>query len=103
MEEKNAKLESTMLGFEGHGIMSFMLHFSYGGSVSQGLGGWVLGGKAFDIIPKILKTLDVETWEDLPGQLVRVRIKDGRITELGHYLEDQWINPSEFFKTNALR
>lgn len=31
-ETKNARIESTMLGREDHGILTFMLHLSYGGS-----------------------------------------------------------------------
>jgi hypothetical protein len=36
-----AKIDSTMLGFEDHGILTAMLYVSYGGS-AQGVGGYVL-------------------------------------------------------------
>lgn len=94
MEIVNAKIESTNLGFEGHGVFSFMLHLDYGGG-GQGFGGYALGGEYTNqVIKGILKTLDVENWEDLPGTFVRVkREQRGKIHEIGHLLDDKWFNP----------
>jgi hypothetical protein len=95
-EIKNAKIASTMLGFEGHGILTYMIYLSYGESASQGFGGYTLGGAyTTKVVEGILKTLDVETWEALPGNHVRAKIVNGRITEIGNILEDKWFNPKK--------
>ncbi len=39
MEIVNARIDSTMLGIEGHGIMTCMIGLDYGGS-HQGFGGY---------------------------------------------------------------
>ncbi len=93
----NATIESTSLGFLDHGVMSFWLHLSYGGS-SQGFGGVRLDGapaiacEGMRLITGILQTLEVDTWEHLPGVPLRVRQNEGGlITGIGHYLKDEWL------------
>ncbi len=71
------KIESTMLGFEDHGIMSFWLTLDFGGS-GQGFGGYCLGGTfTHDVLTGILEAVGVEKWEDLKGKPVWVRREDG--------------------------
>jgi hypothetical protein len=111
IEERNAKITSTMLGIEDHGIMTFMLHLDYGGS-GQGAGGYVLdtpikkNGKfshrqgvaaGMDIILKILELLNVGKWEDLPGHYCRVRSSHSSVDAIGHPLKDRWLNFKEHF------
>lgn len=67
---QNGKIESTMLGREDHGIMTFMLQIDYGGS-GQGVGGYGVA-----IISRILEVVDVMTWEELPGKHIRVIKQD---------------------------
>jgi hypothetical protein len=70
METKNGKIESTMLGFEDHGIFTYMIHIDFSGS-GQGFGGYSLGGEYTDkVIQALLKTLEVDTWEKLRGTFV---------------------------------
>lgn len=110
---QNAKIESTMLGYEGHGIMTFYLYLDYGGS-GQGFGGYALdaydqrkkkrvGHKSFgEAVAEILRVVGVEKWEDLKGQFVRVEYPEGwnqTITGIGHVLEDKWFRPKEFFSS----
>lgn len=94
----NAKIESTMLGFEDHGLFTFWLRLDYGGG-GQGFGGYVLG-KSYttDIITGILKTVGVDNWEDLKGQHIRVEKGigfNGIILRIGHFLEDKWFDPKK--------
>ena len=96
MEIKNAKIKSTMLGKEDHGIMSFMLYLDYGGS-GQGFGGYSLGGNSYKIIKRILEVVGVNSWEDLKGQVVRVKAEHNKVHSIGNFLEDDWLNPKEFF------
>lgn len=81
MKIRNAKIRSTMLGREDHGIFTFMIFVEFGGS-GCGIGGYALDGydrtsesmvfssKKLEAISKILETVGVDKWEDLPGQYI---------------------------------
>ncbi len=113
METKNAKITDTMLGIEDHGILSCMLYLSYGDHGGQGFGGYALdtpykdkngnhlGRKGTDFgmefINQILKTLNVEKWERLPGTACRVKAEFNKVHSIGHFLDDKWFTPEEFF------
>lgn len=110
MEIKNAKIESTSFGFEGHGILSSTITFDYGGGGHQGFGGFALAGtedKPNQVcglwLTQVLKVVGVEKWEELVGKYVRVKIRDGRIVEIGHITEDKWFNPVDEFAKLAGR
>jgi hypothetical protein len=47
-----------------------------------------------------MKTLEVESWEDLKGQYVRVEFEDrgGKILRIGHLMKDKWFSFKEYFK-----
>lgn len=113
-ETVNAKITSTMLGVEDHGILTFYLFLEWRGA-GQGLGGFALdsfGGEGKDrkgwgggltAIRKILETVGVEKWEDLPGKLVRLKI-DGlgsaRPPIIGHIIEERWFDMKAFAEAN---
>jgi hypothetical protein len=112
MEISNAKIESTMLGFEDHGIFTCLLYLDYGGS-SQGFGQHCLASEhpkdkatypfnyGANYIMGILKAVGVEKWEDLEGKYVRVKREDGwngKIVAIGHIVEDNWFNPDDLLK-----
>ena len=112
METKNAKIKSTMLGIEDHGIMSFMLHLDYGGS-GQGAGGYCLDtpihqGETFikrvgtaggmSLIIEIMKVVGVEKWEDLPGKVIRVKAEQSKVHAIGHFMDDEWLDFPRFFE-----
>lgn len=80
-------IKRTTLGLEDHGIMSAFLHVQWtGGGI--GVGGYTLDGPKFDEndkfiarfgsaygldqIMRILETVGVGKWEDLPGKQVIV-------------------------------
>lgn len=97
---QNAKITGTSLGFDHH--YSFWVYLDYGGS-GQGFGGFALGGEFTDYVLRGVLTTVLEegTWEDLKGKPCRVKIEDGTIVAIGHYLEDKWFNPKEFFNENT--
>ena len=84
--ERIAKIDSTMLGIEDHGILTAWLQCSYGGS-GQGLGGYALDGP-YDEEAKIrlpnaecgrwvtgvLKACGVTRWENVAGRTVIVML-----------------------------
>ena len=95
MEILNVRIESTSLGFEDHGILTFYLFLEWEGA-GQGFGGYALG-KAYTtfVIEGILKTIEVENWEDLSGKYIRIKRKDGKIIEIGNIIKDKWFNPAK--------
>ena len=107
---QNAKIESTFLGVEDHGILSFFLHLDYGG-ICQGFGGYSLdsydketeGRKStaasMELIRAILDTLEVESWEKLPGTFCRAKSDHSKVHAIGHPLKDKWLDIEEFFET----
>jgi hypothetical protein len=110
---ENGRIDSTMLGYEDHGVLTFWLMLSFAGS-GQGFGGWVLDGKPAErtaraervasaacgvAVAGILRAVGVEKWENLKGAHVRVR-RDGErgtISAIGHIIEDKWFDPKATF------
>jgi hypothetical protein len=78
-EKKLGKIKSAELFIEDHGILTFFLHFDFGGS-GQGFGGYTLDawdknkdrriGTVFgmDLILKLLQTFDVDRLEQIVGR-----------------------------------
>src|SRR5579864_3850748 len=93
-EIRNAKIVSTTLGYEDHGIMTAFLH-TLSGSSGQGFGGYALNGKwGMEFIKQTLKTLGVESWEELPGTHCRLDASNDKIHRIGHIIDDRWFEPS---------
>lgn len=98
-EIRNARITSTTFGIEDHGMMTFSLHLDAGGC-GQGAGGYGLdsgegskpSGHAYGAIRKILETLEVDTWEKLPGTFCRMDSDYGKVYRLGHIIKDQWFD-----------
>ena len=111
-ETKNARITSTMLGKEDHGLITYYLYLDYGGS-GQGAGGYCMEtyDKEKDCrvgtplltehLIKIFKTLEVSKWEDLPGQNIRVRSTHSKVHSIGHFLKDKWFDLDYQGETNA--
>lgn len=100
-EVENARITSTHLGLEDHGIFTFWLHLDYGSS-GQGYGGYGLGsykqgdshGLDFGMatIQRVMQVVGVEKWEDLPGKYVRTEHNWTRVTRIGNILKDDWLD-----------
>ena len=108
---ENVVIKSTMLGTQDHGIMTFMLYLE-GDGWGCGFGGYCLDtydpivkdrvgvASGLQAIMEVLKTLEVERWEDLKGKFIRCEIGgigDG-ITKIGHLMKDKWFSLKDFFK-----
>jgi hypothetical protein len=98
MNQVNAVITKTMLGFEDHGIMTFWLHLSWSGS-GQGCGGYCIDGtkKGIGVIMEILKVVGVDKWEDLKGNHIRARQSLEKVHAIGNILEDKWLDFGEYF------
>lgn len=110
-EIKNAKITSTMLGREDHGIMTFMIFVEFDKCVGCGIGGYALdyydrtlktrvcSPKSMEAITKILDVVGVDKWEKLEGSYIRIKDKGwgSTIDEIGNLMEDKWFNLREFF------
>jgi len=110
MEIKNAIINSTMLGREDHGIMTFSLYIGFSGC-SCGVGAYALDhydretksrvftAKGLEAISMILEVVGVDKWEDLPGKYIRFKDNGwgSTIDEIGNIIDDRWFNLREFF------
>ena len=108
---KNARITSTMLGREDHGILTFMIHIEFDSAIHCGIGGYVLDEydpvnkvrifkpKSMEVISKILEVVGVNSWEDLPGKYIRFEDNGwgSTITKIGNIMKDDWIDFKEFF------
>ena len=89
MEKVIAKVDSTFLGIEDHGLFIAMLTVTYGGGEFQGIGTHALDsydaekkkriGTAYgaDYIKRILQVCGVDQWEKLKGRTIYVLKEDG--------------------------
>lgn len=115
-EIKNAVIESTMLGWEDHGILTCYINLDYGGS-GQAFGGYALDQPVFgkeesrtsrqfkgrygtaygmQFVAEVMKALGVDSWEKLKGLHCRVEAEHIKVHRIGHFLKDQWFSPEEF-------
>lgn len=111
MEIKNAKIESTMLGYEDHGIMTFALNIVFDECCHCGIGGYALDiynketetriftAKGMKAISEILKVVGVNTWEELQGKYIRIKYEGHGTTihEIGNLMLNKWLNFKYFF------
>lgn len=104
MKEQNAKIIGTMLGIEDHGILTWSLHLDYGGA-GQSVGHYVMDSKGGSVpyvsygatIRTILETVGVKKWEDLKGNLIRVKADYEKVYAIGHALDNKWMEFAEFY------
>ena len=103
---QNAIITGTSLGIEDHGIFTCNLELS-GDGWGCGFGGYALDewneserrriGTSYgmEFITTIMKTLEVDTWEKLKGQHVRVETEGlgGRVLRIGHLIKNKWFDP----------
>lgn len=82
----NAKIVSTYLGYEDHGMIIVQVDVDYGGS-RQSL--QINTGKEnfIEAILKIIHQVKVRNWESLPGCYVKVFVHDGLIRNIYNILD----------------
>lgn len=107
---KNARITSTMLGREDHGIMTYMIYID-ADVFSCGVGGFALDeysknikarifrAKSMEAISKILDVVGVTQWENLPGKYIRFEDNGwgSTVTKIGNIIDDKWFDMKEFF------
>jgi hypothetical protein len=94
-KERNAKISSTFLGIEDHGVLTFSLHLE-GDGWGQAFGGHSCEGKFLsEAVRKILEVLEVDSWEKLPGRHVRMVGTNSKVSRIGHILKDKWYDITE--------
>src|SRR5262249_57170702 len=79
VKEEIAKIKSTFLGYEDHGILTAFVQLEYGGS-GQGAGGYafdewdgekrIFGSEGMEFVAGVLRACGVDSWEKLPGRPV---------------------------------
>ena len=108
--EENAKITRTKLTMEAHACLTFWI-FVEMKSGGCGFGGYCIGhgylgadsfsasGRGLEAIMRIMDTVGVSDWEELPGNYVRVRHTGmgGTIKEIGNIIQDEWFNLEDFF------
>ena len=105
----NAKITNTKLG-EDHGCLTANL-FLEGDGWGCTFGGYCLDNWYSDVgkhhspdgygaIIELMKTLEVESWEELNGKYVRVEIEGwgGNIIKIGHLLKNKWFSWKDYFE-----
>jgi hypothetical protein len=102
MQLRNAKIKSTTLGFEDHGILTAYIQLDYSSS-GQSFGGYGFGatesqleaqeGFGATFIATILDVIGTDQWEKLPGKYVRVIQDNQKVYAIGNILENKWYSP----------
>ena len=107
-EIRNAKIESTFLGYEDHGIFTVFLNLRWSGA-GQGFGGYALDqyvgtpgprrgtGAGLSFIMRCCDVVGVKSWEELPGKFIRIDHDHSKIYRIGHITDDKWFDPAEMF------
>lgn len=90
---QNAKIESTNLGYEDHGILSMNVNF-VGPGWGQGTGCYAANAGMREWIKSMIDAVGVSRWEDLKGATVRIRRNSeyGPIVSVGNLLEEKWFD-----------
>lgn len=94
---QNAIIDNATIEIEGHGILSSMVYLGYGEGDCQGFGGYSLEKHALSSwVRNMFRVCDVDKWSDLAGRSIRVELDApyGKIIKVGHYLKDEWFDPS---------
>ena len=96
MEEINATIKSTHLGYEDHRIPTAYVNLE-GPGWAQSLGGYNLRSWGIRFITRIIDVLGVKNWEAVAGTVCRIRRSDtrNRIAAIGHIVEDRWFCPED--------
>lgn len=96
--EENVKICGTFLGKENHGIPTCQLKLLSGECTGLTFGGYDLRHSLHTgFVQNILDTLNVDSWEQLPGTNMRIRMTKSspKIISIGHIIKDRWFNPEE--------
>lgn len=103
---RNARIKDTFLGIEDHGIFTAVVYLE-GDGWGQGFGTYCFGSKETStpeqnhnlslFITEVLRIAGVESWEELPGKMVRMEGTNSQIHRIGHIFREDWFCPKEEF------
>jgi len=113
MTIENVRITSTSISMADHGVLCISFGVrgdGWGCSIGQYMNGvghlgakeWKGNGSAIVAMMKIMDTVGVTKWEDLPGKFIRVKTNGwgSTIDEIGNIIEDKWFNLREFYATD---
>ena len=100
----NAIISSVSVEIEDHGILTCNVVLKGNGWCSS-FGGYALkndsniASKDFTgfYIRRLLETVGAVSLNGMVNKACRVQIVDGRLTSIGHFIEEKWFNPKEEF------
>lgn len=95
---RNATVSSVYIGLEGHGILTLYLSIDYGDSSGQSFGGYGMGhsGSLLGVwVDRLLRVFGVEDFAAIKDKPCRVELRDGRISRIGHFVKEEWFDPSK--------
>ena len=106
----NAKITNTKLGLD-HGCLTAYI-FLEGNGWGCGFGGYCLdhwfadigdhhSSDGYGVIIELMKTLEVESWEELKDQYIRVETQQGwggNVIKIGHLIKDKWFSFKDYFE-----
>ena len=109
----NAQITSTRFGFEEHNCLTFDIKFNNANGWLT-IGGYCIGHgsiyvdkessitgskKGTESMARIMWTVGADTWENLKGTYCRIKFDEsGKVTSIGHIVEDKWFNLAEYMK-----
>ena len=96
----NVQIESTMLGFEDHGIFTAFINFK-GDGIGISMGGMMFPKRLqyhVAFIQEVLKVLRLNSWEDLKGKYCRIQRGPNGVEAIGHLIEDAWFFPAHLIR-----
>jgi len=108
-EIKNAIIKSTFLGLEDHGMFIFGLELEYANG-NQMAGTYRLDyynakkdvsmsqPYAIPLLTRIIEICGAEKWEDLTGEMIRVKATQTEVLAIGHIIREEWLVFKEFVK-----
>ena len=107
-EIKNAVIKSAILTLDSPVGIGIDVNLSYGNNTEQNFGGFCLYNKEYKgeqpqhnflgyYITRLLEIADVYSFEKLKGRPVRVRGTYLKVSAIGHFLNDDWFDPSKEF------
>ena len=116
MKIENAKIEDVSITMADHGCLTFWTTLKGNGWVTK-YGGYAIGygylgsetfegsSKGLEAMMRIMDTVGVDRWEDLPNHYVRVEYTSlgVSITKIGNIIKDKWFDIKEFFSEKRNR
>lgn len=107
-EIRNARIKATSLGVEDHGLFTAVVQLE-GEGWGQGFGCFNFGSFTEGPTPEqarnlgrfilgVLRVVGADSWEQLPGKVVRIDHDTGRVYRIGNVIRDEWFDPEAAFR-----